>query len=77
MRLSHPKLLKEEQAIMERMEMQQLFKATAAINTPEGMAAYKAFAAALTTPILQAVERESIMRQLFSVERLGPGAQAI
>jgi len=62
---------------MKRMEMQKLFKATAAINTPEGMAAYRAFAAALTTPILQAVERQSIMRQLFAVERLGPGAQAV
>jgi len=56
--------------------MQDLFKATAAINTPEGIMANRAFAAALTTPILQAVERDSIMRQLFAVERLGPGAQA-
>jgi hypothetical protein len=61
---------------MDRKEMQELFKATAAINTPEGIAAYRAFAAALTTPILQAIERESIMRALFAVERLGPGAQA-
>ncbi len=61
---------------MDTKEMQKLFKATAAVNTNEGLAAYKAFAAALTTPILQAVERDSIMRQLFAVERLGPGAQA-
>jgi len=61
---------------MDRKEMQILFKATAAINTPEGIAAYRAFAAALTTPILQAIERDSIMRELFAVERLGPGAQA-
>jgi len=61
---------------MDRKEMQELFRATAAINTPEGIMAYKAFAAALTTPILQAIERQSIMRQLFAVERLGPGAQA-
>ena len=61
---------------MDRKEMRDLFKATAAINTPEGLMAYKAFAAALTTPILQAIERESIMRRLFAVERLGPGAQA-
>ena len=61
---------------MERKEMQELFKATADY-TPEGMAAYKAFAAALTTPILQKIELESIMRQLFAVERLGPGAQAV
>lgn len=61
---------------MERHEMQELFKATAE-QTPEGYAAYKAFAAALTTPILQKIELESIMRQMFSVERLGPGAQAV
>jgi len=58
---------------MERQEMMDLFRATADVNTPEGIAAYRAFAAALTTPILQKIELESIMRQLFTVERLGPG----
>jgi len=62
---------------MDRKEMMELFKATAEINTPEGVAAYRAFAAALTTPILQKIELESIMRQLFAVERLAPGAQAV
>lgn len=62
---------------MDRQEMMELFKATAEIQTPEGLAAYRAFAAALTTPILQKLELESIMRQLFAVERLGPGAQAV
>ncbi len=62
---------------MERKEMMELFKATSEINTPEGMAAYRAFAAALTTPILQKIELDSIMRTLFTVERLGPGAQAV
>jgi len=62
---------------MEEQEMRELLKATAAINTPEGMAAYRAFAAALTTPILQRIELDSIMRQLFTVEHLGPGAQAV
>lgn len=62
---------------MDKKEMMELFRATAEINTPEGIAAYKAFAAALTTPILQKVELESIMRQMFAVERLGPGAQAV
>jgi len=61
---------------MDMNEIKELFKATAAISTPEGIAAYKEFAAALTTPILQAIEQQSIMRQLFAVERLGPGAQA-
>lgn len=61
---------------MERKEMMELFKATADIHTPEGMAAYRAFAAALTTPILQKIELESVMRGMFAVERLGPGAQA-
>ncbi len=62
---------------MDKKEMMELFRATADINTPEGIAAYRAFAAALTTPILQKVELESIMRKLFAVERLGPGAQAV
>jgi len=62
---------------MELKEMQMLFAKTAEVNTEEGMAAYKEFAAALTTPILQKIELESIMRQLFSVERLAPGAQAV
>jgi len=62
---------------MDRQEMMELFKATAEIQTPEGLAAYRAFAAALTTPILQKLELESIMRQLFAVEKLGPGAQAV
>jgi len=62
---------------MERQEMMELFRATANINTKEGMEAYRAFAAALTTPILQKVELDSIMRTLFTVELLGPGAQAV
>ena len=62
---------------MDRQEMMDLFKATAEIQTQEGLAAYRAFAAALTTPILQKIELESIMRQLFAVERLAPGAQAV
>lgn len=61
---------------MDRKEMEKLFRATADVNSAEGIMAYKAFAQALTTPILQAIERESIMRELFAVERLGPGAQA-
>ena len=62
---------------MDRQEMQKLFQATASIETPEGLAAYKAFAAALTTPILQKVELDSVMRSLYAVERLAPGAQAV
>jgi len=62
---------------MDIKEMQKLFAKTAEINTPEGLAAYKAFAAAITTPILQKLELESIMRQLFAVEVLAPGAQAV
>lgn len=62
---------------MERKEMQELFRATADVHTPEGLAAYRAFAAALTTPILQKIELESIMRGMFAVERLAPGAQAV
>jgi len=63
---------------MERKEMQELFRATAsALESAEGLAAYRAFAAALTTPILQKIELESIMRNMFAVERLAPGAQAV
>lgn len=61
---------------MEDKEMQDLFRETANIHTPEGMAAYRAFAAALTVPILQKIELESIMRTMFAVENLAPGAQA-
>lgn len=62
---------------MERKEMQELFRGTADVHTSEGIQAFRAFAAALTTPILQKIELDSIMRQLFAVERLGPGAQAV
>lgn len=62
---------------MDLKEMQELFRETANVHTPEGMAAYRAFAAALTVPILQKIELESIMRKLFAVERLAPGAQAV
>lgn len=62
---------------MDLNEMRELFKETANIHTPEGLAAYRAFAAALTTPILQKIELESIMRSLFTVEKLAPGAQAV
>lgn len=63
--------------VMTTQEMGELFRATADFNTEEGVEAYKAFGAALTTPILQKIELESIMRELFAVERLGPGAQAV
>jgi hypothetical protein len=61
---------------MELKEMQELFKATAEVG-PAGEAAFKAFAAAITTPILQKIEMESVMRGMFAVERLAPGAQAV
>ena len=61
---------------MELKEMQELFRATAEAG-PEGEAAFRAFAAAITTPILQKIELESIMRSMFAVERLAPGAQAV
>ncbi len=62
---------------MDKQKLAELFRATAAIDTPEGMEAYKAFAQALTVPILQEIKDASIMRQLFAVERLAPGAQAV
>lgn len=62
---------------MEIKEMKKLFAETANFHTAEGLAAYRAFASALTTPILQKLEIESIMRNMFATERLEPGAQAI
>jgi hypothetical protein len=53
----------------------ELLKATAAMHTPEGYRAYRAFAASLTGPILKAVEEQSYMRQLFTTIRLAPGQQ--
>jgi len=59
-------------------EMQDLFKATAAcMSDQKSYAAFQAFAQALSTPILQEVRLMSVMRQLFAVENLGPGAQAV
>ena len=62
---------------MDKQKLAEMFRATAAYDTPEGMVAYKAFAQALTVPILQEIRDASIMRQLFAVERLAPGAQAV
>lgn len=57
---------------MELDKVKELFSLTAEM-TEEGKVARKEFASALTTPILQKIELESIMRTLFSVERLSPG----
>jgi hypothetical protein len=62
---------------MDKQKLAELFNATASFDTPEGVEAYKAFAQALTVPILQEIRDASIMRQLFAVERLAPGAQAV
>jgi len=61
---------------MDVKEMRALFKATANFESKEAREAFMEFAAALTEPILQKVEEESIMRQLFQTEELEPGAQA-
>jgi hypothetical protein len=53
----------------------ELFKATAAMHTPEGYRAYRAFAASLNGPILKAVQESSYMRELFQVIQLAPGQQ--
>lgn len=63
---------------MSRAEMQNLFKATAsADNNPKAAAAFREFAQALTTPILQEIRLRSVVRELFSEEVLAPGAQAV
>lgn len=56
-------------------EKRDLFKETAAIDTPEGRMKFQAFAASLTGPILKKLDEVSIMRELFTVENLAPGAQ--
>lgn len=61
---------------MDRIELIKLFKESASLDTSGNAVAFKDFASALTTPILEKVELESIMRSLFAVENLGPGAQA-
>ncbi len=61
---------------MDRDKLIEMFKATASASGDGRIAAFKDFAAALTIPILQKIELDSIMRGLFSVEVLGPGAQA-
>lgn len=66
----------EDYNIMDRNELVKLFRAAAAIDNNGNASAFKDFAAALTTPILEKIELESIMRGLFAVENLGPGAQA-
>lgn len=59
-------------------EMQAAFKATASCHeSDEGRQRFKEFAQALTTPILQEIREASVARQLFTEERLAPGAQAV
>jgi hypothetical protein len=60
---------------MDEKKMRELFKATAAMDDT-GQEAFRAFASALTTPILKKIELESIMRQMFAPEKLDPGAEA-
>ncbi len=62
---------------MDLSKMGELLRATAAIGTPEGTAAMEEFCAAIQTPILQEIKYRSVARDLFSVEVLPPGAQAI
>jgi hypothetical protein len=61
---------------MTENERRELFKMTANLHSPEGQAAFRAFAASLSGPILKKVEEKSYMRQLFQTETLGPGEQA-
>jgi len=55
-------------------DRQQLLRETAG-TTLEAQLKFHELAQAMTGPILQKLEEESIMRQLFTVERLAPGAQ--
>lgn len=51
-------------------------KELASLGNMESAEARQEFAAAITVPILQLVRDQSVARQLFAVEPLGPGAQA-
>lgn len=62
---------------MDLRDMKELFRATAAVDTEEGMAAYREFCAAIKVPILQEVKYKSTVRELFAVEVLDPGSQAV
>lgn len=62
---------------MDLRKMKELFRATAAVDTEEGIKAYKEFCAAIKTPILQEIKYKSTVRKLFAVENLDPGAQAV
>ena len=67
--------MSEEMTLKERQE---LFKATASCHqSAEGAKAFKEFAQALTIPILQEIRLRSVVRDLFSEDKLGPGAQAV
>src|SRR4030043_1251524 len=58
-------------------QLRELFKTTASMDVVESAVAYKEFCAAIKTPILQEIQLLSTARELFAVEVLGPGAQAV
>jgi hypothetical protein len=64
---------------LSRHEMEELFRATAANGQDdvEAQRRFKAFAQALREPILQEIRLQSVVRGLFTEERLAPGAQAV
>ena len=61
---------------MTKQDLVRLFKEAATVNSNGQFDKFKDLAAAITIPILQKVEDESVMRELFAVENLEPGAQA-
>jgi hypothetical protein len=69
----------ERTAELEKLlsEMKPLMRATASADENESARAYKEFCAAIKTPILQEIKYQSTARQLFAVEMLEPGAQAV
>jgi len=56
-------------------QRQQLFRETAGMDV-EAQLKFRELAQAMKEPILKKIEEESIMRQLFTVEKLAPGAQS-
>lgn len=61
------------------IEMKDLFRMAASLDpeSHEGRQARQEFAAAIKVPILQEVKFQSVVREMFAMEVLEPGAQAV
>jgi len=58
-------------------DLVELFKATASNDETERKTRYMEFCAAIKTPILQEIKLQSVVRELFSVDPIPMGSQAV